>query len=238
MKTILFESANFDGPNVRITAKKVGLRTDSSAKFEKGLDPNNTLEAVNRACQLVEELGAGEVVKGTVDVYPNVRECRVLDYDVDWINRFLATDLPEEFMTDVFEKVGCQVDRKHRRVTVPTYRNDMEGMADLAEEVARIYGYDRIPVSLSPSTDQVGGLSPQQSMQEKIASALEASGLSQAVIYSFESPGVFDKVLLSPEDPAAPGGYDFQSSGRGIQRHAYAQRAGNAEYAFIKFQPA
>ena len=201
VKTILFESANFDGPNVRITAKKVGLRTDSSAKFEKGLDPNNTLEAVNRACQLVEELGAGEVVKGTVDVYPNVRECRVLDYDVDWINRFLATDLSEEFMTGVFEKVGCQVDRKHRRVTVPTYRNDMEGMADLAEEVARIYGYDRIPVSLSPSTDQVGGLSPQQSMQEKIASALEASGLSQAVIYSFDSPGVFDKVLLSPEDP-------------------------------------
>ncbi len=199
--TILFESANFDGPNVRITAKKVGLRTDSSAKFEKGLDPNNTLAAINRACQLVEELDAGDVVAGAVDVYPTVRENRILTYDVDWINRFLATDLSEDFMVDVFEKIGCTVDRETHKVVVPTYRDDMEGMADLAEEVARIYGYNNIPISLAGSTERVGGLSPEQTMREKIASALEACGLSQAVIYSFESPSVFDKVLLAPDDP-------------------------------------
>ena len=158
--TILFESANFDGPNVRITAKKVGLRTDSSAKFEKGLDPNNTLAAINRACQLVEELDAGDVVAGAVDVYPTVRENRILTYDVDWINRFLATDLSEDFMVDVFEKIGCTVDRDTHKVVVPTYRDDMEGMGDLAEEVARIYGYNNIPISLAGSTERVGGLSP------------------------------------------------------------------------------
>ena len=195
-QAVLFESANFDGPNVRITAKKVGLRTDASSKFEKGLDPNLALEAVNRAVQLVELLEGGEVVPGVVDEYPNKREPWQLSYNPAWINKFLGTSISEEEMQKIFEKIELKVDPVNHIVTIPTFRPDLEAQADLAEEIARFYGYNKIEATLASGTPTVGKRTYAQSITALVKDTVIANGLCEAMTYSFESPKVFDKLLI------------------------------------------
>ncbi len=197
--TMLFEAACFDGTNIRLSSKKVGLRTDASGKFEKGLDPNNALEAMNRACQLVEELGAGEVVGGVVDVYGKKKEGRSVPFDSVKINRLLGTNIAKETMLGYFKKLDLGFDEETSQVLVPSWRQDLLCMADLAEEVARFYGYDNIPTTL-PTGEATTGTLPFKLRVEAIAREIaEFCGFSQGMSYSFESPKVFDKLLL-PQD--------------------------------------
>lgn len=198
-EAILFESANFNGPNVRITAKKLGLRTDASAKYEKGIDPNMAFDAVNRAVQLVEMLGAGEVVKGMVDCYPNKRESWQLSYSPEWINKLLGTDVSEDEMQAIFERLEIKVDRKNHMVTIPTFRPDLEAQADLAEEIARFYGYDKIEATLAAGTPTVGKKTYTQTITSIVKETMIASGLCEAMNFSFESPKVFDKLKITPD---------------------------------------
>ena len=201
VKTMLFEAACFDGTNIRLSAKKIGLRTDASGKFEKGLDPNNAMEAINRACQLVEELGAGEVVDGVVDVYPGVRKPVQVPFEPEKINGLLGTRLSQEEMLSYFETLELSYDKKSNQVLVPTFRQDITCTADLAEEVARFYGYDNIPVTL-PRGEATTGKLPFKLRVEAVARDIaEFCGFSQGMCYSFESPRVFDKLRLDQEDP-------------------------------------
>lgn len=196
---ILFESANFNGPNVRITAKKLGLRTDASAKYEKGLDPNLAYDAVNRAVQLVEMLGCGEVCKGMVDCYPNKRESWSVNYSTEGINKLLGTSLSEQEMIDILKLVEVKADGK--TAIIPTFRPDLESEADLAEEVARFYGYDKIETTLAAGTPTVGKKTHKQIVEDKIIDAMVAMGISEAKIFSFESPKVFDKLKIAADSP-------------------------------------
>lgn len=199
VKTMLFEAACFDGTNIRLSGKKLGMRTDAQAKFEKGLDPNTTMEAMNRACQLIEELGAGTVVGGCVDVYPVVKEEETVAYDPDKINALLGTDISEDDMVQYFEMVDLVVDREQKMVHVPTWRQDVHRMADLAEEVARFYGYDKIPATLPSGEATAGKLSYQTEIENIARTVVEQAGFCEGMTYSFESPKVFDKLLI-PED--------------------------------------
>ncbi|HIT90820.1 MAG TPA: phenylalanine--tRNA ligase subunit beta [Candidatus Merdenecus merdavium] len=197
--TLLFEAACFDGTNIRLSSKKIGLRTEASGKFEKGLDPNNAIEAMNRACQLVEELGAGDVVGGVVDVYPEKNYPNQILLDSTKINEILGTDIEKETMIEYFTALGLTYDKASDLVTVPTYRQDLLRLADLSEEVARFYGYDKIPTTL-PKGEATAGKLPFKLRIEGIArNVAEYCGFSEAMTYSFESPKVFDKLLL-PED--------------------------------------
>ena len=199
VKTMLFEAACFDGTNIRKSSKKVGLRTDASGKFEKGLDPNNAQAAIDRACQLVEELGAGEVVGGMVDVYGKKKEpVRVL-FDADAINNLLGTDISKEEMIGYFEKIGLAYDEGSNEVIAPTFRHDLFRVDDLAEEVARFYGYDNIPTTLPRGEATTGKLSFKLRVEEVARDIAEFCGFSQGMTYSFESPKVFDKLMI-PED--------------------------------------
>lgn len=199
VQTMLFEAACFDGTNIRKSSKKVGLRTDASGKFEKGLDPNNAQAAIDRACQLVEELGAGEVVGGMVDVYGTKREPVRVPFDADAINELLGTDIPKEDMLSYFKMIDLEYDENTNEVIVPTFRQDLLRLADLAEEVARFYGYDNIPTTLPKGEATTGKLSFKLRIEEVARNIAEFCGFSQAMTYSFESPKVFDKLLL-PED--------------------------------------
>lgn len=200
VQTMLFEAATFDGTNIRKTGKKLGMRTDAQAKFEKGLDPNNAMEAMNRACQLIEELGAGEVVGGAVDVYPVKRKPIKIAYDPEKINALLGTDIPEEEMIRYFETIDLPVDRDRREVLIPTWRQDLERMADLAEEVARFYGYDNIPMTLPAGAATAGGLSVKMQHENIVRDVVEAYGFNEGMTFSFESPKVYDKLMLSEDD--------------------------------------
>ncbi|MCR5797499.1 MAG: phenylalanine--tRNA ligase subunit beta [Eubacterium sp.] len=202
VKTMLFEAACFDGTNIRLSGKKLGMRTDAQAKFEKGLDPNTTMEAMNRACQLIEELGAGTVIGGCVDIYPNKREGNVVAYDPDKINSLLGTDISEDEMIKYFEMVDLEVDKDKREVHVPSWRQDVLRWCDLAEEVARFYGYDKIPQTLPSGEATAGKLSYQNETENIVRTVVEQSGFSEGMTYSFESPKVFDKLLLDENDPA------------------------------------
>lgn len=197
--TMLFEAATFDGTNIRLSGKKLGMRTDAQAKFEKGLDPNNAMDAMNRACQLIEELGAGEVVGGAIDIYPVKKEPITIAYDVDKINTLLGTNLDEDTMIGYFEKIDLPVDREKKEVLVPTWRQDLERMADLAEEVARFYGYDNIPMTLPSGSATAGGLSEKLQHENIARNVVEAYGFNEGMTFSFESPKVYDKLNL-PED--------------------------------------
>lgn len=199
VKTMLFEAACFDGTNIRLSGKKLGMRTDAQAKFEKGLDPNNTMEAMKRACQLIEELGAGEVVGGCVDVYPEKKEPVTVPYDVDKINALLGIEVSEDEMCKYWSMVDLIPDKEKKCVVVPTWRQDVLRLADLAEEVARFYGYDKIPTTLPSGEATQGGVSYQTTIQNIIRSVVEQFGFSEGMTYSFESPKAFDKLLL-PED--------------------------------------
>lgn len=194
--TMLFEAACFDGTNIRLSSKRVGLRTDASSKFEKGLDPNTAELAINRACQLIEELGAGEVVGGMVDVYPVKREGNRVKFDANYVNGLLGTDIDEATMLGYFKKIDLGYDEATKEIVVPSWRQDLLRPADIAEEVARFYGYDNIPTTL-PTGEATTGKLPFNKRIESVARDIaEFCGFSQGMCYSFESPKVFDKLLL------------------------------------------
>lgn len=199
VKDMVFEAACFDGTNIRLSAKRLGLRTDASGKFEKGLDPNNALEAINRACQLIEMLGAGEVVGGVVDIYDEVRQPKRIPFEPDKMNRLLGTEISSGQMLEYFKTIELEYDESSNEIVVPTFRQDLECMADLAEEVARFYGYDNIPTSLPQGEATAGKLSYKLRIEGIAKDIAEFCGFSQGMTYSFESPKVFDKLLL-PED--------------------------------------
>lgn len=199
VKDVLFEAACFDGTNIRLSSKRVGLRTDASSKFEKGLDPNNAEAAINRACQLIEELGAGEVVKGIVDVYPEKKTERTIQFDPDYVNNLIGLDLTEEEMISYFPALELKYDADTKMITVPTFRQDLIGMCDIAEEITRFYGYDKIPTTLPSGEATTGKLSDKLRIDEIARSVALYCGFSQGMTYSFESPKVFDKLLL-PQD--------------------------------------
>lgn len=198
--TMLFEAACFDGTNIRLSGKRLGMRTDAQSKFEKGLDPNNAKAAIDRACQLITELGAGEVVGGTVDVYDDVRRPVKIPFDADYVNKLLGTDLSLEEMLGYFEKLELSYDADAKEVTVPTFRQDLLRPADLAEEVARFYGYDKIPTTLPTGEATTGKLSYKLRVESVARATAEFCGFSEAMTYSFESPKVFDKLLIPEND--------------------------------------
>ncbi len=201
VKTMLFEAACFDGTNIRKSSKRVGIRTDASGKFEKGLDPNNAQAAIDRACQLIEEMGAGEVVGGMVDVYGKKKEPVRVPFDPEAINNLLGTEIAEEDMIGYFKKIDLEYDKEKREVIAPTFRHDLFRMADLAEEVARFYGYDNIPTTLPRGEATTGKLSFKLRVEEIARDIAEFCGFSQGMTYSFESPKVFDKLLLPEDSP-------------------------------------
>ena len=196
VKTMLFEAACFDGTNIRLSSKRIGLRTDASAKFEKGLDPNNAEEAINRACQLIEELGAGEVVGGMADVYPVVKQPVRIPFEPDRINALLGTDISADQMLAYFKKIDLGYDEATNEVIAPTFRQDLFRTADLAEEVARFYGYANIPTTLPSGEATTGKLPFDLRVRATAQDIAEFCGFSQGMMYSFESPKAFDKLLI------------------------------------------
>lgn len=201
VKTMVFEAACFDGTNIRLSAKRLGLRTDASGKFEKGLDPNNSEAAINRACQLIEELGAGEVVGGIIDCYPVKRTEKRIPFSAEKINRLLGTQISEETMKEYFKMLDLGFDEERNEVIAPTWRQDLERLADLAEEVARFYGYDKIPTTLPSGEATTGKISFKLRVEQVARQIAEFCGFSQGMTYSFESPKVFDKLLLPETSP-------------------------------------
>ena len=198
--TVLLEAACFDGVNIRLSSKKVGLRTDASGKFEKGLDPNNAQAAIDRACQLIEELGCGEVVGGMVDVYSKKKEPVRVAFEPEKINDLLGTDLTKEQMLDYLAKVELAYDEATNEIVAPTFRHDIFRMADIAEEVARFYGYDNIPTTLPKGEATTGKLPFKLRIEQVARDMAEFNGFSQGYCYSFESPKVFDKLLIPEND--------------------------------------
>jgi len=199
--TVLFEAATFHGANIRKSAKRIGLRTDASGIFEKGLDPKNAEDAINRACQLIEELGCGEVVGGIVDVKEPLKELVKVPFEPEKINKFLGTDISKEEMLEIFERIEVEYDETTNELTCPSFRQDLLGFADIAEEVARFYGYDKIPVTLPSGEATAGKLSFKLRIENKAREVMEFCGFSQGMTYSFESPKVFDKLLLPADSP-------------------------------------
>ena len=191
--TVIFESACFDGVSVRRTAKKLGMRTESSARFEKGLDPNNCMPAVQRACELVEMLGAGEVVGGYIDIDNSDKEPVKVAYDYEWVNRFIGIDLPKDEHIKILESLGFTFDGDV--CIAPSFRSDIEHKADLAEEVARIYGYNNIP-TVPMAGMAKAGLTDRQKFEKKLSETLLACGCSETCTYSFISPKFYDKINL------------------------------------------
>ena len=197
--TIVFESACFLGSSVRLTAQKLGMRTESSGRFEKGLDPRNCEPALLRACQLVEQLGAGEVVGGMIDVDHSDPNPRVLTLDTDWINRFLGTNIPREDMVHTLTELGFGVDGD--KITVPSFRADVEHKADVAEEIARIYGYNKIPTTTAKGSPE-GSYTPYQKFERTVNQVMVAQGAYEVLTYSFISPKYYDKICLPADDPS------------------------------------
>lgn len=179
VQTMLFEAACFDGTNIRKSSKKIGLRTDASGKFEKGLDPNNAEAAIDRACQLIEEMGAGEVVGGMVDVYSKKKEPVRVPFDAEKINKLLGTDISKEEMIGYFKKIDLEFDEETSEVIAPTFRHDLFRIADLAEEVARFYGYDNIPTTLPSGEATTGKLSFKLRVEQVARDIAEFCGFSQ-----------------------------------------------------------
>ena len=196
VKTVLFEAATFHGANIRKSAKRIGLRTDASGKFEKGLDPYNAEAAINRACQLIEELGCGEVVKGIVDECAPLKELVQVPFEPERINKFLGTDIPAEDMLKYFEAIELDYDEKTNMITCPSFRQDLLSFADIAEEVARFFGYDKIPTTLPSGSATAGKHTFKMRIEQKARDIAEYCGFSQGMCYSFESPKVFDKLLI------------------------------------------
>ena len=203
VKTVLFEAATFNGANIRKSAKRLGLRTDASGIFEKGLDPRNAQAAIDRACQLIQELGCGEVTDGMVEVCAPLQELRKITFDSTRINALLGTEISEKEMEEIFERLELVLTTEAdgtKVLTIPSFRQDLEGIADIAEEVARFYGYDKIPMTLPSGEATTGKLPFKLRIEQKARDIAEYCGFSQGVCYSFESPKVFDKLLLAEDD--------------------------------------
>ena len=196
---VVFESACFDGTCIRKGALALGMRTEASAKFEKGLDPMNTLPAVDRACELVELLGAGEVLPGTIDILNYVPQPRVLKLEPDRINGLLGTDIAADEMVRILKKLDFQVEGD--QVTVPSWRGDVIGMADLAEEVARFHGYNNIPTTLMRGQTTLGGFSEEEKLERQLGGMCRAMGYDEIITYSFISPTCYDKIRWCADDP-------------------------------------
>ena len=197
-KTVVFESASFDGPSVRVTSRALGMRTESSARFEKGIDSELTIPAVERACQLVQMLGAGEVVNGMIDVYPNPKKQTVIKLNADKINAFLGTNLTKEYMIEVLTKLCFEI--KGDDIYVPSYREDVEGEHDIAEEIARIYGYNEIETTNVVAELTQGERTPAQQYDVKVRDTLCALGMYEIKTFSFISPKYYDKICLAEND--------------------------------------
>lgn len=204
VKTVLFEAATFNGPNIRKSAKRLGLRTEASGIFEKGLDPVNAKAAIDRACQLIVELGCGEVVSGTVEEGLPIKPLRVLPFEPAKYNALLGTSVTEEQMLAIFKKLEVEVrdGKDGKELVIPSFRQDLVGRADMAEEVARFFGYDKIPTTLPKGETTTGKLSFKLRIEQKARDIAEYCGFSQGMTYSFESPKVFNKLLLDADDKA------------------------------------
>ncbi len=204
VKTVLFEAATFNGPNIRKSAKRLGLRTEASGIFEKGLDPANAKAAIDRACQLIVELGCGEVVSGTVEEGLPIKPLRVLPFEPAKYNALLGTSVTEEQMLAIFKKLEVEVrdGKDGKELVIPSFRQDLAGRADMAEEVARFFGYDKIPTTLPKGETTTGKLSFKLRIEQKARDIAEYCGFSQGMSYSFESPKVFNKLLLDEDDKA------------------------------------
>jgi phenylalanyl-tRNA synthetase beta chain len=200
---VIFESANFEPINIRVSTAKLGLRTEASARFEKGLDPNMAEQAIDRACQLVIELGAGEVMEGTVDEYPEKVVPKVMEVDSKWVSGFLGVDIPKEEMKDYLDRLDMDtvISGDSLIITVPTFRVDVSIKEDIAEEVARIYGYDRIPNTIIRSVSTRNGKTLKQKLNDRTVEAMICCGLNQSISYTFVSPKCYDKIGLPENDP-------------------------------------
>ncbi|MBQ8546470.1 MAG: phenylalanine--tRNA ligase subunit beta [Clostridia bacterium] len=197
-RTVVFESANFDGPSVRVTSRALGMRTESSARFEKGIDEETVIPAIERACELVELLGAGDVVDGMIDVYPNPKKVREIPLNADKINAFLGTNISKQEMVRILTSLTFKVEND--TVYVPSYRDDVEGMQDVAEEIARIYGYNEIETTNVVASLTQGERTPRQAFDLKIKDTLCAMGLYEIHTFSFISPKYYDKVNFPEGD--------------------------------------
>lgn len=196
---VLFESANFNGTSVRRTAMNLGMRTDASARYEKGLDPMNTMKAVQRACELVEQLGCGEVVDGVMDVIAKDSNPVTVKLEPAKINRFLGTEISETEMRRILEKLDFTLDGDI--ITVPSWRGDVEHYSDIAEEVARFYGYNKIPNTLMRGQTVRGGYTPIQQAERRLGSLCRTAGFNEIITYSFMSPAYYDKINLPKDSP-------------------------------------
>lgn len=201
VKTMLFEAATFDGTNIRKTTKKLGLRTDAAGKFDKGLDPENAMAAMDRACQLIEELGAGEVVGGAVDIYPVKKERTRIKFDPERINKLLGTDVSVEDMMTYFARLEIEYDEASNELVIPSFRQDLKRTADIAEEVARFFGYANIPTTLPHGSTTMGKISFEHRIENVARQIAQFCGFSQAMTYSFESPKVFNKLNIPEDSP-------------------------------------
>ena len=196
---VLFESACFNGPSVRRTATALGMRTDASSRFEKGLDAEGTRKAVDRACELVELLGAGEVVEGVIDVYPGKKPQTTVKLEPEKINGLLGTDLDAGTMRKILTDLGFGFDGD--TILVPSWRGDVEHYSDIAEEVARFYGYNEIPTAFSGGINTAGGYSELQQTERRIGEVCRSMGLDEIITYSFISPTYYDKIRMPKDDP-------------------------------------
>ena len=196
---VVFESANFDGTSIRQTALALGMRTDASAKFEKNIDPMMTLEAVNRACELVELLGAGEVLDGVIDILNDIPEEVTLPLEPEKINRLLGTDISTDDMKEYLRRLEIPVDGM--TIHVPSFRPDLRMCADIAEEVGRLYGFNNIPTTMMRGTTTKGGYSPAQLLENQAGATARAMGFSEIITYSFVSPASFDAIRIPADSP-------------------------------------
>lgn len=194
---VVFESANFNGTSIRQTALALGMRTEASGKFEKNIDPLLTLPAVDRACELVELLGAGEVMDGVIDVLNDIPEPRTIELEPDRINALLGTDISEADMVEYLRRLEIPVEG--HEIRVPSWRPDLVGMADIAEEVGRLFGYNNIPTTTFRGAATEGGYTEAMKLENRAGSLCRSLGYSEILTYSFVSPSIFDQIRL-PED--------------------------------------
>lgn len=199
---VLFEAACFLGASVRVTGRELGMRTESSGRFERGVNVHGVMRALDRAAQLVELLDAGDVVSGAIDVYPESKAAPPIEVSPDYIRRLTGVDIPDDAMLSILSslRIGAALDSGVLTCAPPDDRQDLSGGADIAEEVLRVYGYEAIPPTLPAGTVQ-GSRGPRRTMRRRVAALLSGAGLSEIVTYSFQSPKVFDQLLLPADHP-------------------------------------
>jgi len=197
-KTVVFESANFDGINIRKSSKKLGMRTDSSAYFEKSLDPQMTSEALDRACELVQLLNAGNVVQGVIDLnYADIKQ-KIVKFEPEWTNNYLGTTIEEQQMREILLSLGFGLENNN--IVIPSFRGDIETKYDISEEIARMYGYDNIPTELFKTDTKSGGYTQRQKFEIKLNNLALSLGLSEIITYSFTNPKIYDKLRIAGDD--------------------------------------